>query len=335
MRTIRLAFAVLLTAVAGAAAVPAGMAADWPTQPVKIVVPWTAGGFTDVLGRMLAEKMAKSLGQPVIVENRPGASGGIGSEFVSRAAADGYTLLLTTSDALVYNVNVSVAHQSNPAANPKPEYDALRDFTQVGLIGTQPVLLWVGSQVPARNLTEFVTMAKTKPGVVSYGSSGEGSAVHLAMEMFSDAAGIRMIHVPYKGIAPAVNDVLGGQVHALFLSLQGAGGHFQSGKLRPLAITSLQRSPLAPDVPTMSESGYPNFQLTLWYGLAGPRGMPADVVARLNKAMKDAIADPEVRDRLTKGNTTPIGSSPEESRAFLESEIARWTTAVKSAAKKP
>ena len=308
-------------------------AQDYPKQPIHIVVPWTAGGFTDVLGRMLAEKMTKTLGQPVIVDNRAGASGGIGSEYVSRAAPDGYTLLLTTSDALVWNVNVAEAHAASPGANPKPGYDPVRDFTQITLMGTQPVLLMVGSQVPARNVAEFVAMAKAKPGTVSYGSSGEGSAVHLAMEMFSSAAGIKMIHVPYKGINPALLDVLGGQVQALFISLQGAGGNIKTGKLRPLAITSLTRSPLAPEVPTLHESGYPNFQLTLWYGLAGPKGMPQDVVDKLNQAVKAALNEPDVREKLTTGNTTPIGSTPEEARTFLVNETGKWGAAVKAAAK--
>ena len=320
----------VLGGLVAAVALPAS-AQEWPRQPVHLVVPWAAGGFTDVLGRMIAEKLTKSLGQPVIVDNRPGASGGIGSEYVSRAAADGHTLLLTTSDALVWNVNLAHAHATAPAANPKPGYDPLQDFTQVTLMGTQPVLLMVGSHVPARTLGEFVAMAKEKPGKISYGSSGEGSAVHLAMEMFSSAAGIKMIHVPYKGINPALLDVLGGQVDSLFISLQGAGGNIKTGKLRPLAITSLQRSPLAPDVPTLHESGYPNFQLTLWYGIAGPKGLPRPVVDKLNQAVKAALAEPDVREKLTTGNTTPIGSTPDEARAFLVSEIAKWTSAVKAA----
>jgi tripartite-type tricarboxylate transporter receptor subunit TctC len=231
-------------------------AADYPTQPIHIVVPWAAGGFTDVLGRLIAEKMSKTLGQPVIVDNKPGATGGIGSEFVSRAAPDGYNLLLTTSDALVWNVNVAKAHESDPAKNAKPTYDPIKDFTQIIFMGTQPVLLFVGSDVPARNISEFVAMAKAKPGAVSFGSSGEGSAVHLGMEMFSATSGIKLNHVPYKGINPALLDVIGGQVQSLFISLQGGGAYMKAGKLRPLAITSLTRSPLAPDVPTLAESGY-------------------------------------------------------------------------------
>ena len=309
-------------------------AADYPSQPIKIVVPWAAGGFTDVFGRLIAEKMTKSMGQPVIVENKPGASGGIGSEYVSRAAPDGYTLLLHTSDTLVWNVGMVDAAASDPGSNPKPGYDPLRDLSHVTLMGTQPVLLLVGSQVPAKSLAEFVALAKAKPGTVSYGSSGEGSAVHLAMETFSTMAGIRMIHVPYKGINPALMDVLAGQVQGLFLSLQGAGQNIQAGKLRPLAITSLKRSPLAPDVPTMAESGYPDFQLTLWYEIAGPRGMPTEIVDKVNRSVRAALAEPDVRDKLVSGNTTVVGSTPEEARAFVAAEWGRWAAAVKNAKQK-
>jgi tripartite-type tricarboxylate transporter receptor subunit TctC len=332
MPTLRKLFGTFICGLlAGALPIAEAGAADYPSQPIRLVVPWTAGGFTDVFGRLIAEKLTKSLGQPVVVDNKPGASGGIGSEFVARSAPDGYTLLLTTSDALVWNVNVAEAHAYDRVANATPTYDATKDFTQIVLMGTQPVLLAVGASVPARNLPEFVAMARAKPGIVTYGSSGEGSAVHLAMEMFSTAAGIKMIHVPYKGINPALLDVLGGQVQSLLISVQGAGGNIATGKLRPLAITSLTRSQLVPDVPTIAESGYPNFQLTLWYGIAGPKGMPQDVVVKLNQAIKAALAAPDVREKLLSGNTTPIGSSPEEARAFLASETQKWGTAVKAA----
>jgi tripartite-type tricarboxylate transporter receptor subunit TctC len=313
------------------AAAPAVHAAGYPSQPIKIVVPWAAGGFTDVFGRLIADKLTKSLGQPVIVENKPGASGGIGSEYVSRAAPDGYTLLVHTSDTLVWNVGMVDKALTDPANNQKPGYDPLTDFTHITLMGTQPVLLLVGSQVPAKSVAEFVALAKSKPGEVSYGSSGEGTAVHLAMETFSSMAGIRMIHVPYKGINPALMDVLAGQVQALFLSVQGAGGNIKTGKLRPLAITSLKRSPLVPDVPTMAESGYPDFQLTLWYEIVGPKGMPKDVVDKLNAAIKAALAEPDVHEKLATGNTTVVGSSPEEARAFVQAELVRWNAAVKNA----
>jgi tripartite-type tricarboxylate transporter receptor subunit TctC len=291
-------------------------ATDFPTKPIRLIVPWASGGFTDILGRVLAEKISKSLGQPVIVENRPGASGAIGSEYVARSNADGYTLLITTSDSLVRLMK-------------DKSFDPLRDFSHVTLIATQPVLLAVGSGVPARSLGEFVAMAKNKPGKISYGSPGEGGAVHLAMELFSNAAGIQMIHVPYKGINPALTDVLGGQVDSILISLQGAGGNIKSGKLRPLAITSLNRSPIAMDIPTLSESGYPKFELTLWYALTGPKGISQEILDILNREVKAALSMPDVNEKLTGANTNPIGSSPEQLRNFTRDEIAKWGMVVK------
>lgn len=317
-----------------ACATSGARAADWPTQPIKLIVPWAAGGFTDVFGRLIAEKLTKSLGQPVVVENKPGASGGIGSELVARAAPDGYTLLLHTSDTLVWSVGMADAFASDPANNQKPTYDPNKDFAHVTLMGTQPVLFLVGAQVPAGTLKDFVALAKAKPGTLSYGSSGEGSAVHLAMESFSSQAGIKMIHVPYKGINPALMDVLAGQVQALFLSVQGAGGNLQNGKLKALGITSQKRAPLVPDIPTIAEQGYPDFQLTLWYEIVGPKGMPQDVVDKLNRAVKAALAEPDVKEKLVSGNTTVVGSTPDEARAFVAAETVRWDAAVKNAKKK-
>lgn len=302
-------------------------AGSYPDRPIRLVVPWAAGGFTDTLGRLLADKMAKSTGQPVIVENRPGASGSIGSEHVSRAAPDGYTLLLNTSDAFVYAINTTV--------NPTPSYNPLKDFTQISLIATQPVYLAVGSKVPAQNVGEFVKMAKANPGSVSFGSSGEGSAVHLAMELFSAAAGIKMIHVPYKGINPALLDVLAGRVQAIFISYQGAGSYFETGKLRPLAITALERSAITPKVPTLAESGYPDFKLMLWYEIVAPKGTPHAVVGKINHALKAALEAPDLRQKLTAANTTPVGGTPEQAQAFLVDELAKWKSAVKAAKNTP
>lgn len=333
MHTLPTILRVLLAAFLACATVGA-RAADWPTQPIKLIVPWAAGGFTDVFGRIIAEKLTKSLGQAVVVENKPGASGGIGSEFVARAAPDGYTLLLHTSDTLVWNVGMADAFAADPANNQKPTYDPMKDFTHVTLMGTQPVLFLVGAQVPAGTLKDFVALAKAKPGTISYGSSGEGSAVHLAMETFASQAGIKMIHVPYKGINPALMDVLAGQVQALFLSVQGAGGNVSNGKLKALGITSQKRAPLVPDVPTIAEQGYPDFQLTLWYEIVGPKGMPQEVVDKLQRAVKAALAEPDVKEKLVSGNTTVVGGTPDEARAFVAAETARWDAAVKNAKKK-
>jgi tripartite-type tricarboxylate transporter receptor subunit TctC len=298
-------------------------AAQESDHVVRIVVPWAAGGFTDVFGRLLAEKLAKITNQSVIVDNRPGASGSIGANYVARAKPDGNTLLLSTSDAFVYAVNSD--------ANPNPTYDPIKDFSQISLMATQPVLFAVGKQVPAQTLKEFVEYAKKKNGAVTFGSSGEGSAVHLAMELFSSAAGIKLVHVPYKGINPALLDVLAGRVDAILISVQGAGNYIKTGELRPLAISSLQRSPLEPAIPTIAESGYPGFEVTLWYGLCAPKGTPPAIIDKWNKAVQQALQDPELRNRLTEANTTPIGTSPAQADAFLQQQLARWTQAVQAA----
>ncbi len=308
MNFFRATFAAL---VLGAAGLSTAYAADYPNRTVRIIVPWAAGGFTDVLGRALAEKFAKSLGQPVIVENRPGASGAVGSEHVARSPADGYTLLITTSDS-------TVRLMKDKAIDP------VRDFSHVSLVATQPVLLAVGSRVISKDLGEFITMVRAQPDRVTYASSGEGSAVHLAMELFSRAAGIRMIHVPYKGMGPALTDLIGGQVDSVFISIQGAGGHLGTGKLRPLAITAPKRSPIQPEVPTLAESGFSDFRLMLWYALTGPKGIPQDIIDVLNREVKAALASPDLNERLVKGATDPVGSSSEQLRQFTVDEVAKW-----------
>lgn len=309
----------LLLAACGIAALavaPASAQPRYQEQAVKIVVPWAPGGFTDRLGRMIADKMTRSMGQPVLVDNRPGASGAIGSEAVARATPDGYLLLITTSDSTVKLIQ-------------DRKVDPIGDFAQISLLASQPVYLAGGAANPAKNLGEFIAMAKAKPGQVTYASSGEGSAVHLAMELFANAAQIKLNHIPYKGMGPALTDLLGGRVDAVLLSLQGSTGHFATGRLRPLAITSTTRSPLMPDVPTIAELGVPNYKLTLWYGLAAPKGTPQAVVEALNKAAREAIAAPDMQANLKEGGTDPIGSSPSELLTFITSEVATWKTLIK------
>lgn len=289
---------------------------SYPDRPVKIVVPWAAGGFTDRLGRMLADKMTKTIGQTVLVENRPGASGSIGSDLVARSAPDGYTLLLTTSDS---TVRLMQDKKIDPAG----------DFEQISLLATQPVYLSVGPNMPAKTLDEFIAMAKKRPGEITYASSGEGSAVHLAMELFASAAGIKLNHIPYKGMGPALTDLLGSQVDSVLLSMQGSSGHFQTGKLRPLAITAPKRSQLMPDVPTIAESGVPSYQLMLWYGLVAPKGTPQPIIDRLNKEAKAAIAQPDIQAQLKEGGTDPIGSSPSELVDFVHAELKKWGPMIK------
>jgi tripartite-type tricarboxylate transporter receptor subunit TctC len=311
-----IALAVACFGLASTSAMADSQTDRYPERPVKIVVPWAPGGFTDRLGRMLAEKMTKSLNQSVIVENRPGASGSIGSENVARAAPDGYTLLLTTSDSTVRLMQ-------------DKRIDSAADYAMISLLATQPVYLAVGPKMPAKTIGEFIAAARSQPGQITYASSGEGSAVHLAMELFAAAAGIKLNHIPYKGMGPALTDLLGGQVDAVLLSMQGSSGNFETGRLRPLAITSPKRSALMPQVPTVAESGYPSYQLMLWYGLVAPKGTPKAIIDKVNREVKAALAMPDIQAQLKDGGTDPVGSSPAELASFVDSEVAKWGAVIK------
>ena len=294
--------------------------ADFPNRPLRLVVPYPPGGSADLVGRMVAEKMSQSLKQSVVVDNKGGASGAIGSDFVSRAAPDGYTLLVAISDT----------HAINQAVMPQLPYDPQKDFVPVALMATQPMVLAVGRNMPARSLSEFVAIAKQKPRNITYASNGKGGLQHLAMELFSLSAGIETLHVPYKGAAPALSDVIGGQVDALFISLQGAGGNIGSGNLRPLAMASDKRLGVAPEVPTFTESGFAQFTVTQWYGLMAPKGTPAPLVDLLNRHARAALASPDIADKLKSVGTEPAAGSPEQFRAFLAGEIKQWAGVAKS-----
>jgi len=300
--------------------VPAVHAADpYPSRPIKIVVPYPPGGSADLIGRMVADKMSKSIGQPTIVENKGGASGAIGSDFVAHAQPDGYTIAIAIADT----------HAINPAVNPKLPYDAQKDFVPISLLATQPFVLAVGPSVQARTLAEFVASAKQNPGKLTFASNGPGGLQHLAMELFAQIAGIKLLHVPYKGAAPALSDVIGGQVDAIFISLQGAGGNLTGGKLRALAITSPERLTVAPDIPTFAESGYPRFRMAQWYGLLAPKGTPADIVQKLNAEARAAMNAPDVAEKLKAVGTEPVGSSAEQFQTFLAGEIVQWAKVAK------
>jgi tripartite-type tricarboxylate transporter receptor subunit TctC len=310
----------LLMLGAGMLASPAFAQSDFPNRPIKLVVPYPPGGSADLVGRMVAEKMTQSLGQPVVVDNKGGASGAIGSDFVSRAAPDGYTLLVAISDT----------HAINPAVMTQLPYDAQKDFVPLSLMATQPFVLAVGRRTPARTLAEFVAAAKQKPGSMSYASNGRGGLQHLAMELFSRAAGIELLHVPYKGAAPAIADVIGGQVDGLFISLQGAGSNITGGNLRALGLVAPRRLSVAPDIPTFAEQGFPNVELTQWYAMMAPKGTPAPIVDKLNAHVKMALASPDVSEKLKAVGTEPVGGTPDQMRTFLAGEIRKWADVAKS-----
>ncbi|RYZ03724.1 MAG: tripartite tricarboxylate transporter substrate binding protein [Comamonadaceae bacterium] len=306
----------LLCGAAWIAPVAAAPGDNWPERSVTLVVPWPAGGFTDRLGRMMAEKLSASLGKPVVVDNRPGASAGIGSEYVMRAAPDGYTLLLTSTDGTVKMLQGRGT-------------DPVTQLTQISMLASQPVTLSVGPKFKGTTLAQFVEEAKKNPGAIAYASNGEGGATHYGMEMFAKQAGIQLNHIPYKGTAPALQDMVGGQVEAYLVSVQGVGAHLQAGRLRALAITAPKRVAAAPDVPTFAESGYPNFDLVLWYGMAAPKGVPEPIVRKLNTALRAAIAAPDVQQALRAAAADPLSSSPEEMLAFVQKEAARWGAMIK------
>ena len=294
--------------------------AAYPDRTVRLVVPYPPGGSADLVGRMVAEKMSLSMGQPVIVDNRGGASGAIGSDFVARAPADGYTLLMALSDT----------HAINPAVMSHLPYDAVRDFARISLLATQPMLLVVGQHMGANTLAEFVAAAKRKPGSVTFASNGKGGLQHLSMELFGRSAGIEMLHVPYKGTAPALTDVMGGQVDSVMISLQGAGGNLGAGGLKAIAAASEKRLAVAPTIPTFAESGYPQIIVWQWYGLMAPRGTPEAVIELVNKHARAAMATQDVASRLRAAGTEPGSSSPEAFRQFQLAELQKWSRVAKS-----
>ena len=291
----------------------------FPNKPIRLVAPFSPGGALDLIARGIGQKLSEGMRQPVVVENRPGASGAIGSEAVAKSAPDGYTLLL----------GATTTHGINPALNPKLSYDPVKDFTPISLVATIPHILVVNPSVPAYSLQEFVQLARSKPGM-AFGSAGNGSPHHLAGEMLKMMAHIDVVHVPYKGSGPAMTDLIGGQLQFMSVELTAAEPYMKAGKLRALAIATAKRVP-GVDLPTVAESGYPGFEVTAWYAIFGPAGMPDELVFRLNAEIVKALATPDLRDRLQNLGVTPVGSSAAELAAHVRAELARWTRVVKAA----
>jgi tripartite-type tricarboxylate transporter receptor subunit TctC len=296
----------------------------WPTRPVRIVVPYPAGGPTDVLARLVADRLSPALGQSIIVENKPGGAGGtVGAKTVATAEPDGYTLLISQVGALTIS----------PSIYQTPEPD--KAFAPVALVAVSPQLLTVTPSLPAASLGELIAYAKQHPGKVNFGSAGVGSQPHVLGELLQLVADIRLTHIPYRGSAPAITDLLGGQIQMMFDTPVVLLSHIQAGKLRALAITSPARSPQLPDVPTMAESGLPRLQASLWSGLLAPLGTPAPVVARLNAAFNAAMNTPETKASLQKLGAEPNAMSPEAFGRFLAAETRRWAAVVAEAGIKP
>ena len=298
--------------------------APFPSKPIRIVVPFPAGGTTDILARAVAQKLTETLGQSVVVDNRPGAGGNIGAELVAKSPPDGYTLLMGTVGT----------HAINASLYAKMPYDHVKDFAPVILVAGVPNVLVVNPSVPANNVQELIAYIKANPGKVNFASSGSGTSIHLAGELFKTMAGVSMTHVPYKGSAPAVTDLLGGQVQLMFDNLPSALPQIKAGKLRALAVTSAQRASALPDVPTVAEAGLPGFDATSWFGLLAPAGTPKDVVAKLNAEVAKWLASPEAREKLASQGAIAAGQSPEDFTRHIAAETAKWQKVVKESGAK-
>jgi tripartite-type tricarboxylate transporter receptor subunit TctC len=307
--------------VAGLALAGPAKAQEYPSKPIRLVVPFAAGGATDVLARLVGERLTASLGQQVVVDNRPGAGGNIGSDIVARAEPDGYTILMGAVGT----------HAINPSLYPKMPYDPVKDFAPVTLVASVPNVLVVNPEVPAKSVQELIDLAKAKPGELNFASSGNGTSIHLSGELFKAMTGTDIVHVPYKGSGPAVTDLLGGQVQMMFDNMPSSLPHVKAGKLRALGVTSAKRSPALPEVPTIAEAGVPGYDATSWFGILAPAGTPEPVVTRLQGAIVQALGEPEMRQRMADLGAEPVGDTPAEFGQFIAAEIAKWAKVVNDA----
>jgi tripartite-type tricarboxylate transporter receptor subunit TctC len=299
-------------------------AQSWPGKPIRLIVPFAPGGSTDIVGRDVAARLAPVLGQQVVVDNRPGGSTIIGTELVARAAADGYTLLVTPAPFTI-----------NPTLQPKLPYDSQRDFTPITLINTTPLVIVVHPSVPVRTLQEFIRLARSRPGKLNFGSSGTGGSNHLAGELFNTLAGVKLVHVPYKGNAPALADLIGGHIDVVFNGLTSAIPQIRSGKLRALAVTSATRTAALPELPTAIEAGLPGFEATAWNGLIGPAALPREIVNRLAQEIARIVTSAEMRERFRNEGGDPVGSTPEQFARFLRDETEKWAKVIRLSGAKP
>lgn len=289
-------------------------AQEWPNKAIRWIVPFPPGGAMDVMARALAENSSKTLGQAIVIENKPGAGGNIGTELVARSPADGYTMLIT-----------SIGMATNKYLYQKLSYDPVKDFSGVSLIAVVPNVLVTNSTQPnVKNVTEVIANAKANPGKLTYASAGNGTSIHLAGEVFTSMAKIDMQHIPYKGSGPAVTDLLGGQVNYMFDSITSAKPHIESGKLRPLGLTTSKRSKALPNVPTIAESGLPGYEVTPWFAVFVPSGTPKPIINKLNNALVTALKNPEIKTKFDNIGAEIIGSTPDEVTSYLNKEIERW-----------
>ena len=292
---------------------------DWPARPVRFILPFPPGGGTDILGRLIAERLSASLGQPVVTENRGGAGGNVGAEAAARSAPDGYTIVLVAPSLAI-----------SPTLYSKLNYDPVKDFAPVSLVATVPNVMITQPSLPGQ-LTEFIAFVKERPGTLNFGSGGAGTSNHLAGELFNIVTGAKLVHIPYKGVNLAMQDVLAGNVHLVFIGIPAAAPHIKAGKLRALAVVAPQRSSALPDVPTVAEAGLRDFEVTTWYGVLAPAGTPRNVVNRLNGELVKIMHSPELREKLAATGTDPFTSTPEEFAAYIKREIAKWGEVIRKA----
>ena len=307
--------ATLLLAAAGVA-----FAQGYPTKPVRFVVPYPPGGGTDVIARIVQERFQAALGQPIVIENRGGAAGSLGTDVVAKAPADGYTVLFTLS-----------SHTINPAIYPKLPFDTVKDFEPVGTVASLPQILVANNALPVNNVAELIALAKAKPGTLSFASVGNGSPGHLAGELFKLRTGTQMTHVPYRGGGPAVTDVIGGQVPLLWVSIPAAAQFVKAGKLKALAVSTVKRSAAFPTVPTMQEAGVPDFEVDSWYAMFVPAKTPKAVIERLNQALNTIVQEPEIKERLLQQGSEGVGGTPEALGKVVTNELPRWVKLAKDA----
>ncbi len=308
------AFAIVLTCAGGA------LAQGWPTRSIRMVVPYTPGGYTDLMARLVGQKISEAIGQPIIFENKPGANAIIGTDVVAKAAPDGYTF-----------GTVIAAHAVNATLNPRLPYDTMKDFTYVSLMSVAPLIMIAHPSVPANNLKELIALAKAKPGELNFASSGIGAAAHLTMEMFKSRAGINMQHIPYKGTAGALQDTVGGQINVMFDIIGPLMPQVRSGNVKALVVTAKERVPAAADVPTMAEQGVPDFVSGTWAGIIAPAGTPKEIVDRIAAEAKKALADPAMKAKLAEQGIVAVGGTPDEFRAFVAEEISSWKKVITDA----
>jgi tripartite-type tricarboxylate transporter receptor subunit TctC len=296
----------------------------WPNRPIRYIVPFAAGGTTDILARVISEKLSVSLGQPVVVENKPGAGGGVGAAEVAKAPPDGYTIMGGTIST----------HAINATLYSNLPYDPVKDFVAITLIARVPNMLVINNDIPAKNVAELIALMKANPGKWNFASSGNGTSQHLSGELFKGMAGVQMQHIPYKGSPPALTDVMGGQVSMTFDNITTAWTLAKAGKLKALAVTTAKRSPVSPDVPTLAESGLPGYEIGSWQGVFGPAGMPPEIVKRLNTEIVKILNMPDVQKKLVELGAEPVANSSEEFGAFVKTEVVKWGDVVKKSGAK-